>query len=412
MNIERLKKTLNEINQIGCSDKGITRLAYTEEEKQATDHFISLCKKEGLLVRIDECGNVIARREGANPELPVVAMGSHLDTVKSGGKFDGTLGVISGLEVIRTLNEKEIETQHPIELISFACEESARFGVSTIGSKAMTGSLNKDKIENLKDGKGISISNAFSSKGLEFSKVGQSKREQKEFKAFFELHVEQGPILEKENKKIGIVTGIASPTRLEVVVKGKQSHSGTTPMNNRKDALLGAAEISLELEKAAKKEADKGTVATVGVLDVKESAMNVVPGEVMIKIDIRSTSIESKQKVLEEIKQSFNRIANKRWLTIDWKVLGDELPVLLDEQIVKDLSELCEHLAISYIHMPSGAGHDAMNMATICPTGLIFVPSAEGLSHHPDEYTSIEDIGVGVQLLEEIILKYAVSRTS
>jgi len=410
MNLLRLKQSLDEINQIGDSDKGIKRLAYTDEEKLATNYFIQQCKKEGLYVREDECGNVIARREGQNPVNPAVVIGSHLDSVYNGGRYDGVLGVIAGLEIIRSLNEKNIETEYPIEIISFACEESARFGVSTIGSKAVTGRLSMDEIEGLKDKDGITIKEALASRGLNINRIALAKRRKEEIKAFFELHIEQGPLLEMQKKQIGIVEGIASPLRIEVCVEGKSSHSGTTPMNKRHDALLGSSEIVLAVERLASKEANKGTVATTGVLKVKDGAMNVIPGMVKLQIDIRSISSKSKQNVFAELKQFFEQVSHNRGLSITWNVLSNEEPVTLNKDIIYDIEVLCEENGISYLKMPSGAGHDAMNMASICPTCLLFVPSINGLSHHPDEETSIEDIGVGVELLEKIIRKYAVAK--
>lgn len=412
MNIKRLEQTLNKFNQFGHSDKGINRLAYSKEEQQASEYLIQVCQEEGLQVRVDECGNVIARREGLNPELPVVAFGSHLDSVIQGGKYDGTIGVVAGIEVMRMLNEKGIKTEHPIELISFACEESSRFGVSTIGSKMMAGLLTERSISHLTDQKGISIQEAFSECGLNFQNVEKAARKNEEFKAFLEMHIEQGPFLEKNNNEIGIVTGIAAPTRLKLQVKGKASHSGTTSMNLRKDALLGASELSLYIERSAIRESDKGTVATVGVMDVKPGAMNVVPGLVDMYVDIRGTSKTSKVSILNDLFKCIKHIENKRDLSIDWEILSDEEPVLIDQSLIELLSETCEDLDISYVRMPSGAGHDVMNMAHLCPSGLLFVPSLDGLSHHPNEFTALDDIVVGVKLLKETILRLSNSKAA
>src|SRR3954453_13690355 len=294
---ERYKELLDKVNQYNSGERGITRVAYSNEEQACTHAFMRLCKDEKLEVRLDNCGNLIARREGKVAGLPPVAMGSHLDTVYQGGKYDGTVGVTAALEVIKRLNEKEIQTDHPIEIISFACEESARFGVSTVGSKAMAGLMEKEKYRHLKDRNGITMEKAFSLCALDYNSVDQASRKAEEFKAFFELHIEQGPVLINENKKIGIVSGIAAPARITLKIIGRASHSGTTPMNIRKDALLGASEIALELEKAAIQEHLHGTVATVGDLEVYSGAMNVVPGEIEMKIDIRSSSVESRQRV-------------------------------------------------------------------------------------------------------------------
>lgn len=407
MDLKRLEKTLHKINQFGHSKEGVTRLAYSKEERQAAELFSNLCRQEGMDVRIDTCGNVIARREGSNPDLPVVACGSHLDTVIQGGRYDGTLGVIAALEVIRSLNDKGIETKHPIEIIAFACEESSRFGVSTIGSKAMAGLLENDSIADLRDSEGRSISDIFSECSLNFKEIQRSIRKKQDFKVFFELHIEQGPVLEKQLKQIGIVTGIAAPTRFEINIKGQASHSGTTPMHYRKDAFLGAAEIALQLEQAAKTESGNGTVATVGACEVKPGSMNVIPDLATMKIDIRGTSLDSKNRVIEELFTSIKQVEEKRNISIEYKELSHEHPINLNKEVIQSLAESCEQKGYTYMQMSSGAGHDAMNMAMLCATGLIFVPSKNGLSHHRDEYTAIEQIGKGASLLEKEILKWA-----
>lgn len=413
MNINRLEKTMQQFSRIGASpENGITRLAYTKEHREANDYFIELCLKEGMTVATDACGNVIARREGAEPGLPAVACGSHLDTVQQGGRYDGTVGVIAGLEVIRSLNERKVITKHPLEIISFACEESARFGVSTIGSKAMTGKLPKGDAESWQDKNGITFREALAACSLSLDGIEAAARGPEQLKAFFELHIEQGPVLEKEQKGIGIVMGISAPTRLQVTIQGKASHSGTTPMKMRKDALLGAAEIIAGVEQAALSEAERGTVATVGVCEVSPGAMNVVPDSVKLKIDIRGTVMESKRSVLKQLAAIFNSIRSRRGLGITEQLISDELPVSLSEEVTASLAETCGRIGLSYLYMNSGAGHDSMNMANLCPTGLIFVPSKNGLSHHPEEYSSIEHIAQGVRLLEEEMVHWAIPCSS
>jgi hydantoinase/carbamoylase family amidase len=407
--VERYQILFNKINQYNSGEKGITRIAYTNEEQTCTHAFMRMCKAEGLEISMDQCGNVIARREGKNKDLPPVLIGSHLDSVYQGGKYDGVVGVTAALEVVKRLNEKGIETAHPIEIVSFACEESARFGVSTVGSKAMTGLFDKEKFRHLKDRDGITMEEALSLCALDIDSVEEASRVNEEIKAFFELHVEQGPVLMNNHKNIGIVTGIAAPVRLFIKIKGTASHSGTTPMHMRKDALLGASEIALELEKIAMEEQQYGTVATVGVMDVHAGAMNVVPGEVDIKVDIRSTSVESRQRVLDHLHKTIQALETNRQLEIVSNEIISEEPVLLSKEINDITESICESLNLSYQKMASGAGHDAMNMTKLCPTGLIFVPSVDGLSHHPDEYTELEDILTGIDVLEELILHYSVS---
>ncbi len=405
---KRFEALFATINQYNTGDKGITRIAYSNEEQTCTHAFMRMCKAENLEIRMDSCGNVIARREGKIEGLPPVAMGSHLDTVYQGGKYDGVLGVTAALEVIKRLNEKKIETNHPIEVISFACEESSRFGVSTVGSKAMAGLFEKEKYRHLKDKDGITLEDALSYCALDINGIDQASRVNEEFKAFFELHIEQGPVLVNNHKKIGIVTGIAAPLRLIVRITGKASHSGTTPMNMRKDALLGAAEIALELEKVAKAEEDFGTVATLGVMEVFNGAMNVVPGDVELKIDMRSTSLQSRQRVQDHLVQTIASIKENRKLEIESIEISSEEPVLLSPEINNALEMVCKDKNIPYQLMQSGAGHDAMNMTRLCPVGLLFVPSVDGISHHPNEYTAIEDILIGIDVLEEAVLRFAV----
>ena len=404
---QRYQILFDKISQYNSGEKGITRIAYTNEEQTCTHAFMRMCKAENLDIRMDPCGNVIARREGRIKGLPPVVMGSHLDSVYQGGKYDGVVGVTAALEVIKRLNEKGIGTEHPIEVISFACEESSRFGVSTVGSKAMAGLIDKEKYRHLKDRDGVTMEKAFSLCALDFNNIDEASRTNEEFKAFFELHVEQGPVLINNKKKIGIVTGIAAPVRLLLNIIGRPSHTGTTPMNMRKDALLGASEIALELEKAAKSELNHGTVATVGVMDIQPGAMNVIPGEVEMKIDIRSTSIESRERVLDKLYKATRSVEKNRQLDIQSTEISSEKPVLLSSELIDALTSICEDRNLSYQLMQSGAGHDAMNMTRLCPVGLIFVPSVDGLSHHPNEYTELDEIIKGIDLLEEAILRYA-----
>lgn len=408
MDKERFKKNFNDINKFTKEGKGINRLAYSFEKKEALEYLESICIEEGMDTRMDPCGNLIVTRQGKNPELPTVSCGSHIDTVYEGGKYDGTIGVLLGLEAMRSLNDKNIQTLHPIELIIFAGEESSRFGVSTIGSKAMVGSLDAESISNLKDRDGISIQESFEENELNFESIYKCERSKEELKAFLELHIEQGPKLDEKGLQIGVVTGIAAPTRLKVMIEGVAAHSGTTSMLNRKDALLGASEIILLVEKLAKEETHHDTVATVGVLDIKPSAMNVVPGYAEMKIDIRGIYEDSKEKVFKGLKKRIKRVAKDRKLNITWENISHEEPVLTDSSIQEKLISNCESLGLKYTSMPSGAGHDAMNMTKICPTGMIFIPSKNGISHNPEEYTSMDDILNGGKLLEKTLLDLAI----
>lgn len=406
--MRRFQETMKTLNQFGYSPLGMNRLAYSKPEQKAVQYMVNILESEGLDVQIDAIGNVIARRAGMDPSLPAVACGSHIDTVYNGGQYDGTIGVLAGLEVMRQLNEEQIETEHPIELIIFACEESSRFGVATIGSKAMTGKVQKEAIATLVDRDGITFTEALANVDLDMTKLSKAKRATTSLKVFYELHVEQGPVLEKEQKQIGIVTGIAAPTRFEIVIQGRESHSGSTPMWLRRDAFLGAAELALYVEQLARMEARNGTVGTVGDCTILPGAMNVVPGQATLLVDIRSIFMQSKQKVVEKLHEGIKEIAERRQLDIDVKMLCDEKPVKMNVHVIQSIKNSCQHLGLRYVEMPSGAGHDAMNMADTFPTGMIFIPSKDGLSHHKDEYTSTGEIASGIALLKKELLKSAV----
>ncbi|PTQ53009.1 MAG: N-carbamoyl-L-amino acid hydrolase [Hydrogenibacillus schlegelii] len=407
MNVERALQTLRRINAFSSTKRGITRLVYTDVYAEALYDFEKLLIQENLSVRRDPVGNLIARREGADPRLPAVACGSHLDTVVEGGAYDGTLGVAACLEVIRTMNERGLVTRHPLELIVFAAEESSRFGVATIGSKAMAGLLDGKRLANVRDRDGVSLAEALRRMGLDIGQIHLARRRRSELKAFFELHVEQGPVLESRGKTIGIVQAIAAPTRYVIRIDGKAAHSGTTPMAYRKDALAGAAEVILAVERAARRYEGKGAVATVGACRVQPGVMNVVPGSVELMVDIRGTARPAKAALARALEAALARLQVDRGLRAEVNVLSDEDPVQLDRELAALIEAICRKRGISAMPMVSGAGHDAMNMARLCPTALIFIPSQGGLSHHPDERSSPEDIAAGLAVLYDAIVNLA-----
>lgn len=398
---------INEFSTIGANEQGVTRLAYTELDMTAKLKFIKLCEQEGMHTRIDEAGNVIARREGIGTEKSAVAFGSHLDTVVHAGRYDGTLGVFSGLEIIRMMNHRNIETKYPVELIAFASEESSRFGIATIGSKAMAGILDLEVLAHAKDKSGTSFPDAVSSQGLNFENLKHAKRDPTDLKAFIELHIEQGPFLEKQGIQIGVVTSIAAPTRYRIEIVGQAGHSGTTHMNMRKDALTAAAEIVLAVESLAVQEQTNYSVGTVGALQVVPGTANTVPGKVELIAEFRSNNKESKEKLKTELLAKIDEVRTRRDLIIHTHLIGDEQPVLMDSSIRKVIRDSCEDIGFSFVEMTSGAGHDAMNLALLCPTGMLFVPSMNGLSHHPDEFTDAQDINSGILALYESIMRLA-----
>jgi len=407
--ISRIKNYFNKLNNTPIShEQSMNRLAYTQQERQAHETFASIANSLGMTVRLDAVGNSIATRAGTNSNLPSVVMGSHLDTVRNGGQFDGTAGVVAGLEVIALLNEHQVSTEHSIEVVAFACEESSRFGVATLGSKAMIGEFPTDQLESFKDQEGITLGEALRTQGLDPDHVHAAERNEDEIKSFFELHIEQGPELEHLHMDVGVVNGIAAPTRLKLTFHGQANHTGTTSMIRRKDALVAASEMILFVEDAAKLEAINKTVATVGICEVTPASMNVIPGEVTLYVDIRSTSAVSKQRVYQQIRKKAYVIEQYRGVTCDIQMLSKEIPVVIERHIQDLLQTICYDLAIDFESMPSGAGHDAMNMASRWPSGMIFIPCKNGISHDPTEYSTPEQVATGTDVLVRAITAEAI----
>ncbi|QKF91800.1 zinc-dependent hydrolase, peptidase M20 family [Campylobacter sp. CCUG 57310] len=406
VNLSRLKDLFVEINSINdySFGDGMSRLAYTSQDKTARELFIKRCKEAGLSVRVDAIGNIFARREGSEPNLPAIAFGSHLDTVINGGQFDGILGVLGGLEVIRSLNDENIKTKHPLELIVFECEESSRFNIATLGSKVMCGKLGYEKLKDVKDFTGREIGEIFSEFGIDIKRIEEAKNLEPNYKGFFEIHIEQGPLLDNEKIQIGVVSAIAAPHRFSVRVIGQPQHSGTTAMKYRNDALCAAAEIILAVEKIAKDNSQNSVVATTGNCSVKPGVMNVVPGETMLLIDLRGINLQTREDAYAQIISHINKIEEKRGIKCEIKQLGFDTPCRLDERLINLIVSEAKGLNLSYEIMPSGAGHDAMHMAEICPTAMIFIPSKDGISHNPSEFSKWDDIENGLNLLKNVIL--------
>lgn len=388
------------------SSGGVTRLALTKEDLNARQYLIEKMKETNLSITMDAVGNTFGRREGLK-NLPPVLIGSHLDTVVEGGNFDGIAGVIAALEVMRRLNEESIETIRPIEMINFTAEESSRFLTATLGSKCMRGSLTIEQLKSMKDSSSISFYEALKQAGFQPEQLETVKKKKGDYHAFMELHIEQGPVLEVENRSIGIVTAIAAPTRLKVHVKGVADHSGTTPMHLRNDALVGASELIVALETIASTKAGDHTVATVGNVLVQPGVMNVIPGEVTLLVDIRDIHIEDKNKAVGLFLKEIDQVAQKRNLQIAHELLVNDTPVPLSSKIIHCLKENAQKLNEPYQVMHSGAGHDAMNLVPITDVGMIFVPSKDGISHNKLEHTDLEHILKGIDLLYETVIQLA-----
>lgn len=383
-----------------CAENGTTRLAYSETDEKAHNLLVEKMKRYGFDIRRDLIGNVFARLPGKDPSLPVIGTGSHIDTVPQGGNFDGVVGVLCGLYALTQFKAGELK--RGLELVIFRAEESSRFGFSCIGSKALTGKINVDKWLQNKDKQGLTVFDAIKQTGYSDGNITNENSEiaNDYFHSFIEVHIEQGKRLEAENEKIGIVHGIAAPTRFCVTVRGQADHSGATPMHQRSDALLASTAIIQSINLTACKESIYGTVGTVGKLDLLPNSMNVIPGEVSFFVDIRGINTESIHRVVEGLNSAIEKAKADNSVQIAIREISCESPVKLDDSVCRVIEASCKEKGVSYMKMLSGAGHDAMYIAEKCPTAMIFIPSKGGISHHKDEFSHFDDVYLAAELLK------------
>jgi len=406
--LERIKRDIEELSKFNSTPgEGLTRFSLTEADRGAREYLKKEMREIGLEVYEDSAASIFGRMDGTEKDAPSIIIGSHFDSVKHGGNFDGPAGVVMGLEVMRVLKEQGIKTKYPIECIAMIEEEGGRFGSGLFGSRAIAGTVPYQELLNSVDENGISMAEAFESFGFNPQEIKKAQRDPEKIKAFIELHIEQGPILEKEKKEIGLVEFIVGIYEFKVTVKGRPDHAGTTPMDMRKDALCLSAEVISKIKDFAIK-AGKGTVATVGLIDVKPGATNSVPGEVQFTVDIRSKENDCMKMVRNNIENMLTKIEEE--YRIEWDI--DELlmvePVKLSNKLLKLFKEVAEDKSFSYKKMISGAAHDAMIMASITDVALVFVPCKDGRSHCPEEWTDYEDLQKGIELIYHAILRLGV----
>ncbi|MBC2579753.1 Zn-dependent hydrolase [Clostridium sp. DJ247] len=403
-----IRESLEKLNTFNSDpENGTTRILFTEPEVNARNYIKEEMKKVGLSIREDSIGNIFGTLKGSNPDLPPVWTGSHIDTVINAGMFDGMTGVVAGIEAARLIKESGLSHKRNIEVIVYTSEEPTRFGLGCLGSRAMAGSLSLEEAQELKDNEGKSLADVLESLGYDLSKFNEIPVKKGDVHAAVELHVEQGGVLETLGLPIGIVKTISAPTNFEVVVKGKQTHAGSTPMNLRHDAFLICCEIALKLEELAKASASEDTVATVGRVEVLPNASNVISGEVNFSIDVRDSDYEVKCKLIKELMEFIREVEKKREVIIEIQQINDDIPTHSDEKIIKMLEEICSSNNISYHKMVSGAFHDSMMVGRFAPIAMIFVPSKDGISHNPDEWSDYEDIAKGTDILADALLKLA-----
>ncbi|WP_053366407.1 Zn-dependent hydrolase [Bacillus sp. FJAT-27245] len=401
----RLWKRLQQLSKVGATENGgVTRLSFTKEEREAKNLITGFMKEAGLSVREDEAGNLIGRREGTVEGSPVVMTGSHIDSVFDGGNFDGPLGVMSAIEALQTMEEEGLTTNHPIEVIAFTDEEGARFSFGMLGSRAIAGLITGEELEN-RDKDGVSIAEAMEASGFNPKELGKAARKKEDVKAYIELHIEQGKVLEKENLAVGVVSGIAGPLWMKFTVEGEAGHAGNTPMGIRRDAMTAAARMMLMIEQEAIK---TGTsVGTVGQLNLFPGGINIIPGRVEFSLDLRDINEETRDEVERAILKEASRIADEQGVKLSVEDLQRIPPAPCDEEIQQAVRESIAEAGLPTMTLPSGAGHDGMQFTGLWPIGMIFVRSKNGISHDPAEWTSQEDCAAGADVLYRTLLKLA-----
>lgn len=404
------KQLADEIEELaGFSDAerpAVTRVVFTPTERKARTWVKRLCEGAGLTLRDDAIGNTFARWTGSDPQAPIVGTGSHIDAIPNAGKYDGVVGVLGGLEAIRALQKAGYRPKHSIELLIFTSEEPTRFGIGCLGSRMLAGTLSADEAKKLADSDGLALEQVRHKAGLSgaFEDV---KLNPGYFKAFVELHIEQGPILEREHKPLGIVERIAAPASLRITVEGSGGHAGAVLMPDRRDALCAAAEIILALENAARTSGAIDTVATVGICDVFPGAVNSIPSRVRITADIRDTDLRRRDAVIEALEQPCRSAMEKRQVQIRTEVLNADAPAECGGEIIAALAQACANHGFEFLRMTSRAYHDSLFISRIAPVAMLFIPCRNGYSHRPDEYASPEDIARGALVLAETLAALA-----
>ena len=402
---ERLWRRLFELAEIGKQEGGgITRLSFTKDERAAKELAASYMEEAGLSVREDAVGNLFGRREGRDPDDPVVLVGSHLDSVYNGGNFDGPLGVLAAIEVLQTLKDRDVETEHPIEVVSFTDEEGARFSFGMIGSRALAGTLTPEDLHN-EDEQGTSLAEAMRNTGLDPGSIDDAARPRGSLKAYVELHIEQGKLLENENRPVGVVTGIAGPLWLRFTLEGEAGHAGTTPMRFRRDALAAAARIIGHIEAEASESVT--TVGTVGQLNLSPGGINIIPGRVEFTLDLRDIDEGVRNEVERRIVEGARGLCEERGVGLSVDTLQRVAPVPCSELVQSTAEAACKELGLEPYFLASGAGHDGMQLKDLCPIGMIFVRSKDGVSHNPDEWSTEEDCTAGGNILYRTVLDLA-----
>ena len=403
---KRFERNFNAISEFGAlKGGGLTRLAFSKEDLEARKFLINLIEKNGFKLKIDNVGNIFAiYDDGCEADAKPVCVGSHIDSVPNGGFYDGTLGVMAGLEALSSIKEAGIKLKRPLWLINFSCEESSRFKTATIGSKIISGKLSQQRLHELKDEDGISLFEAMSAAGFKPQNLDEAILKENSLHAYLELHIEQGPVLERSAISVGVVSGIAAPIRFEITIHGKADHSGATPMNMRTDALLAASHIIIAANKFAKNK--KTAVATVGYVHAKPGVLNVVPGEARLGVDLRDIDKASLEELNLELRNFVGELSRELKFSYEIRELSSDEPVKLSEHAINLLETEAKKLGIKTLTLPSGAGHDAMNLTKLASSvGMLFIPCVDGISHNVAEAINFKDAVAATKILTNALIR-------
>jgi ureidoglycolate amidohydrolase len=380
----------------------VTRIVFSPADLKARVWMKARCEEAGLTVRYDAVGNTFARWNGSDQAAPVVGTGSHIDAIPNAGKYDGVVGVLGGLEAIRGLQKSGFRPRHSIELLIFTAEEPTRFGIGCLGSRLLSGTLSVEAARKLKDKDEVALDEVRREAGFG-GELDQVKLPSGYYQSFVELHIEQGPLLERQKIPLGIVTKIAAPASLRIVIGGSGGHAGGVLMPDRRDALCAAAELILAIENAARTSGAIDTVATVGMCEVFPAAVNSIPSRVRLSVDIRDTDLQRRDHVMHTLETACRSISGKRQVSISSELVNADAPADCDSAIIEALSESCRKHAVNFLSMVSRAYHDSLFMARIAPVAMLFIPCRKGYSHRPDEYAAPEDIVRGTLVLAETL---------
>ncbi len=406
INEQRLNDRLAYLSQFGAArEGGIVRYALGPAERAATETVAAWMEEAGLEVRRDAAGNLFGRLPGKRPG-PAVLTGSHLDSVPNGGNYDGPAGVLGALEVLASMKEQGFVPELPIEAVSFIGEEGSRFPYGLLGSSFVAGNFPYEKIGEIKDQNGVVLADALREYGADPTDVRAAAVQPGTYAAYVEMHIEQSGLLESKGLPVGVVSGIAGMRQLRGAIRGRAEHAGACPMDLRKDPMPAAAEVVLEVERAAR-ESGPTTRATVGFISARPGATNVIPNRVELTFDIRDLDAERRDACVERVQRFLAEVCERRGLTGEMELQHTSTPIRCDAGIISAMTDAAGALGLEPFQLPSGAVHDGANMAEVCPVGMIFLRSRDGLSHCPDEYTSPEDMVVGTRLLGETLWRLA-----